>query len=575
MRGSTRAVRAAACLGLMAALAAWPPASADQFKQCHLGTEHLHKLEKKKADINGPNGDYKQDSKCCDASSWVVDEKKGTLGVYFQAKRRGKWKELILERLEDGQSKTWSTYTRIKLFPEDYQFSGDEPSLNTSRCVDYVQQKFGYHEFQYISSGRYRLKSCELASRKRNLTWERNIRTAFDIKNLNCWATQSVYDGEWSTENRTVNVIIPFRNPVTFQNDRIYKLLDSNMTEVSVWTIRAREKDSDSLICETNDSRVYYKPESDSRIHEQRFMIKNLLSGNYTLIVESLFNPLSVLGTKINVCEELKIIYIDVSPKQPSSSLILSREERPVTIFAILLVAVVALSSFCYLMHLVWNYLHYHVVDEVKCDIVEKDSTRKKVLLLYARDCVQFNDLMATFRGLLKNNNFEVYDCQDPQLGRRLHRGPTTWLRDRLDDCSVRLLVVSTKCARLRQSALLGDGQVSYRRPHHLDPLFLYGLRGVQDVHTDVYTRIFSVALEGFTEKEDMLSLFCGSRVYSLPTHLLELYRDLRREPHIPEETKELREEIATLQNKLDILVRQKQADKHYLSKNILTCQDA
>ncbi|XP_063217655.1 uncharacterized protein LOC134528194 isoform X2 [Bacillus rossius redtenbacheri] len=562
-RGARRALGAmfaagVACLGLMTSLAVWPLCSAG-FRPCSLGDRHLRRLKQ----IRQDSGllDYPEDSKCCSPSSWAVDEWRGELGVYFQLPRPGKTvKKLVLEKyLGHGG---WVAYTQALLGPEDYATSGGAAPPNTSTCPHYVREEFGYHTFRFISSGLYRLKSCSSA--------ELNIKTAFNETSLNCTPHHSTFIGEY-LENDTASVIFPFQQGPTFRMDKIYTLLYSNQTVVSQWTVRARKEDNDRLICEANDRRVHYDPVPNIERYEQKFKVDNLKPGFYILEVESI-GQLTVEHTTLKVCKYVYEIQINVTNlpaviKPPK----LSPEENLTISFAIVLLTVVAFCSLCYLVYLLRRHFS-HPQDGKKFDIISTAPARQKVLLLYARDCPQFNDLMATFRELLKKNNFEVYDCQDPQLGRRLHRGPTTWLRDRLDDCSVRLLVVSTRCARLRQSALLGGGQALYRRPHHLDPLFLYGLRGVQDVHTDVYTRIFSIALEGFTEKEDMLSLFCGSRIYSLPTHLLELYRDLRRDPQTPEETAELRAEVETLRRKLAILIGYTNKEKDYLCKKILMC---
>ncbi|KAJ8869827.1 hypothetical protein PR048_028836 [Dryococelus australis] len=222
------------------------------------------------------------------------------------------------------------------------------------------------------------------------------------------------------------------------------------------------------------------------------------------------------------------------------------------------------------------------------------DLTRKKILLLYARDCAQFNDLMATFRNLLKNNNFErfgrhltvrssepmraikvsteqhrnegvgetgdpregpptnsivqhdshmrksarialvggeranrsataapisiavdkalsptylpikypvyqliskdiVYDCYDPAHRRQVDQSPTLWMRCLVEDSSVRVVVVSSKCARLQQLALMNGYKLSYKEPHYLDRLFIYGLCDAMTIYRNIYQKIFSV----------------------------------------------------------------------------------
>ncbi|KAJ8875207.1 hypothetical protein PR048_023102 [Dryococelus australis] len=90
--------------------------------------------------------------------------------------------------------------------------------------------------------------------------------------------------------------------------------------------------------------------------------------------------------------------------------------------------------------------------------------------------------------------SLHLYDCYDPANRRRqVDKSPTLWMSYLVEDSSLRVVMVSSKCARLQQSALVKGYYFSYKEPHYLDQLFIYGLCDAMTIYRNIYQKIFIV----------------------------------------------------------------------------------
>ncbi|KAG8230414.1 hypothetical protein J437_LFUL010215 [Ladona fulva] len=156
--------------------------------------------------------------------------------------------------------------------------------------------------------------------------------------------------------------------------------------------------------------------------------------------------------------------------------------------------------------------------------------TKKKVLLLYARDCKQFMTVMKSFGQLLeKSHNIKVFDCYYDE---DVLDGPLDWLQNKLTNPQFYVLIVTTRCAYLHQEAILagdwGDSYSLYREPSFLDRVFMYGLKWVmKDISANPFSRSYIIGFRGFSRDEDMLSLPTNWRRYIIPDHLDNFFTDM------------------------------------------------
>jgi hypothetical protein len=87
-----------------------------------------------------------------------------------------------------------------------------------------------------------------------------------------------------------------------------------------------------------------------------------------------------------------------------------------------------------------------------------------------------------------------VYDCFDHALAEEIAAGSVEWLNRLLECDDVKIVVVETECAMLRQKALFKSVKLSYREPTWLDDVFIQGLKDVESgKRSSQYDRVFVV----------------------------------------------------------------------------------
>lgn len=266
----------------------------------------------------------------------------------------------------------------------------------------------------------------------------------------------------------------------------------------------------------------------------------NVPPGNYCARVDFLDDRCETSTTWTNAINPC-IWSLDIEAAD-RSNLILSSPVRPepsnyMTTFTVGLILVVfSIFLLTFLAFVVyWKlFAQYHVFippnkKELKPLHIKE---RPIVLLLYARDCDVFMNVMAEFRSVLKSSlKCQVFDCWDPVQYERVAQSPTDWVLSLIADRSVRIILVATSCSRLLEMSLLTDKKVQYRLPDAFDKLFIFALRHlVETTILDSYNRIFVVRLDKNAQNNNSsLTYLNPLTVYSLPTHLDKLMLGLHR----------------------------------------------
>ncbi|XP_069692874.1 uncharacterized protein [Periplaneta americana] len=159
------------------------------------------------------------------------------------------------------------------------------------------------------------------------------------------------------------------------------------------------------------------------------------------------------------------------------------------------------------------------------------DFYQRVILLLYTRDCPEFCEVVGALRQLLQNFAYiTVVDPFEEAHAERVSRNTSGWVTEQLGRPHVKLLLVVSEGARLRQQALLSGHAVRVAQPHCLDPLFTLALRRLHDdpeLGND-YRRIYPVRFSDFTPNDATLSLITPLKCYVLEQHLSKLILELR-----------------------------------------------
>jgi hypothetical protein len=72
--------------------------------------------------------------------------------------------------------------------------------------------------------------------------------------------------------------------------------------------------------------------------------------------------------------------------------------------------------------------------------------------------------------------------------------GAVEWLNRHLECDNMKIVVVETKCAALRQQALFQGIRLCYQNPTWLDDIFMHGLKELEnDKRSNQYNRFFVV----------------------------------------------------------------------------------
>ncbi|PNF21165.1 hypothetical protein B7P43_G05121 [Cryptotermes secundus] len=164
--------------------------------------------------------------------------------------------------------------------------------------------------------------------------------------------------------------------------------------------------------------------------------------------------------------------------------------------------------------------------------------TLQKVLLLYSRDCPQFCEVARALGQLLQSfGNLKVLDPLQQNEMEQVSENISGWLTQHLQSPDVKLVIVVSEGAMVRQNALLNNQLVHNDEPHFLDPVFTLALQQMHErpqLGND-YKRIFPVRFEDFTPSEVSLSLIVPLKCYVLQRHLGKIIAELGQCNSAPE----------------------------------------
>ncbi|KAJ9584018.1 hypothetical protein L9F63_021647, partial [Diploptera punctata] len=154
----------------------------------------------------------------------------------------------------------------------------------------------------------------------------------------------------------------------------------------------------------------------------------------------------------------------------------------------------------------------------------------KKLLLLYSRDSPAF----MKFQSLSPLSRFigppiEVLDIFEWEETEDASRNITGWLTRYIVNSDVKIVIIVSEGAMIRQKALLDNIKLELKKPHFLDPVFTQALQLLHDPNLgNDYSRIFPVRFDDFTCNTAKLSLIVPLRCYVLLRDLGKLIFELR-----------------------------------------------
>ncbi|XP_069686458.1 uncharacterized protein [Periplaneta americana] len=293
---------------------------------------------------------------------------------------------------------------------------------------------------------------------------------------------------------------------------------------------------SGNLMCKFKN-KLMNRPTFKLVNNEMRWTVGNVTNGNYCILVEFMDDRCerNTVWNNDSYCLYNSRIVEVLTTVQPYPL----KEELPMNVAPLFTILVTSFSVLlvmcvCVLLY-VWRRRQPRPEPDTNCDIMRQPpSNRPQILLLYARDCEPFMDLMVTFRELLKEETkCEVKDCFDPELTEDIARGQVEWLTRQIINPEMKIVLVETECAVFHQQALLKHKKTSYTKPKWGDNLFDYGLKVLRDdLQKSTYQKVFVVRINGYTEeKGGMLHLTPYTR-YVIPQSLEKLLSSLYQFKH-------------------------------------------
>ncbi|XP_023719780.1 uncharacterized protein LOC111871142 isoform X3 [Cryptotermes secundus] len=165
-----------------------------------------------------------------------------------------------------------------------------------------------------------------------------------------------------------------------------------------------------------------------------------------------------------------------------------------------------------------------------------RSPTLQKVLLLYSRDCPQFCEVARALGQLLQSfGNLKVLDPLQQNEMEQVSENISGWLTQHLQSPDVKLVIVVSEGAMVRQNALLNNQLVHNDEPHFLDPVFTLALQQMHErpqLGND-YKRIFPVRCNSAAEAgyEDIRRI-CPQEVSQLESAIRDMKSYCDDNPH-------------------------------------------
>ncbi|XP_065342597.1 uncharacterized protein LOC135941192 [Cloeon dipterum] len=165
----------------------------------------------------------------------------------------------------------------------------------------------------------------------------------------------------------------------------------------------------------------------------------------------------------------------------------------------------------------------------------------QRILLLYARDCDKFMDLMAHFREMITECcKREVIDLHHESYEQEMNQQGTDFLLEllRKNKTSVNqlfpevtIVVVLTECGMSHHLAQMKGTRLEYKEPESLDSYFAFALKNLkEDTNSNMYNRVHVVEFDSFKVPPKSPEIFINALTrYRMPKHIKELVRALLR----------------------------------------------
>ncbi|XP_059470556.1 uncharacterized protein LOC132193726 [Neocloeon triangulifer] len=165
----------------------------------------------------------------------------------------------------------------------------------------------------------------------------------------------------------------------------------------------------------------------------------------------------------------------------------------------------------------------------------------QKILLLYARDCEKFMEVMAHFREMLSDCcKREVIDLYHESYEQDLNQQGSDFLLELLRKNKtfgkglfpeVTVVIVLSECGIAHHVAQMKGTRLEYKEQESFDSFFPLALKTLkEDVQTNMYNRVHVVEFSAFKIPAKSPEIFINALTrYKMPRHLKELVRALLR----------------------------------------------
>ncbi|RZF34424.1 hypothetical protein LSTR_LSTR012286 [Laodelphax striatellus] len=285
-----------------------------------------------------------------------------------------------------------------------------------------------------------------------------------------------------------------------------------------------------------NDIKLFSPNMSNFRILENGMLMyqyDSLKPGNYCHVIRHQDGRCLLLDSCNEECLSSHVIII---PETQTTANEVPLDRTPSLLFlitGIILPSVTVIISVIYIVLKAYHrfpmswFVTNNNADESLSLIPLSTAPRKKILLLYPRDCPLFMETMDKLRSIFCQNGFEVFDVWDPALTEKIRSDPMSVLQREVVNVATTTIVVESQCSKLFSDQYEGNITVHYQKPEEFDNLFLYGLKYVIE---NFQKKSFVIRLSDQASSDDF-QVF-GINIlekYILPLHLERLILNIRR----------------------------------------------
>ncbi|RZF43200.1 hypothetical protein LSTR_LSTR013880 [Laodelphax striatellus] len=421
--------------------------------------------------------------------------------------------------------------------------------LNETEC-----QKKGNH-FQDLMRKQLRLIRCDLAESSN--CDEATDTVVVDFKNLRtaCSNTEGRHEkhgfvGEKSAVASCPNYVATgHAQPIDKSNfdppNVVCQFLEGGALNINIRPLINGSTDPNqfltTIIDENNDTNYFFPNESNFKVLEEgilSYQYNTLKPGNYCHGIRYR-DGRCLLSTHCDCVWRQRVMVFESKPAtapkeeiKDSNSTSLLITMTVLTLIGLFLATTFFVLRFIRMLRAPQTILPTSHIGETHESLLPLHlKARKKIFLLYARDCQLFMEAMGKLRMVLSLNGCEVFDVWDPQLIEKIRQDPMRFVQSHVVDVTTTTIVVASECSKFICDNYSEAISVHYKEPQEFDNLFLYGLKFIIE---NFKKKCFVVRLESQTthvQQSDDIQL-SGINIlenYMLPLHLEQLILNIHR----------------------------------------------